>query len=215
MKPRHLNWLLIATALMCFIPWEAKQHYPGIFGSPYIQWVSSVISAILLSVGMFLSIRCFFSFPEQRRKTVWTCMGFIFLFTLILGILGLTGSMLSLVNSSVDTLSVKDSVPVLMQELQNASSEDARKVIAKTIYIFSGFSLPYQMDDGSYTTYKPTESDINDWVQTKEVIAMRGEIQRMLNSQIKQLSWLISLYLCSFCLTFFVGFLTLTYKMKK
>lgn len=215
MKSKHLGWLLVATFLVWFIPWQAKQLFPAVFGASYIQWASAIVSAPLLSIGLFLSVHALYTHPKERRDSGWACIGFTTLFCIILGFYGLAGPMLSRLSHSVDTLSMHDSMPRLMSKIQEAKTEKHRQTIAKAIYIFNGVTVPYQTDSGTYIIYSPTVEDTNSWTQTQALESKRKETKGLLEWQLKQLPWLTSLYIGSFFLTFFVGSLILIYRNNK
>lgn len=215
MKPKYLGWLLAATFLIWFTPWQAKQFFPSVFGSSYIQWASCIVSAPLLSIGLFLSVRALYTYPVERRDSGWVCVGFTTLFCLILGFYGLAGPMLSRLNHSVDMLNMADSMPRLMSKMLEAKTEKHRQNIAKVIYGSSGVTIPYQTDSGIYIIYSPTQEDTNNWTQTQAFELKRKETKALLEWQLKQLPWLTSLYIGSFFLTFSVGSLILIQRKTK
>ncbi len=214
MKTIHLNLLLAGTCLAWFIPWQGKQWYPTVFGSSYIQWTSAIITALLLSLGMFLSIRTLFSHPKQRRSTGWICVGFVIIFSINLGLHGLISPMVVRVNSLLADSSANIML-MLMQNLQEAETEKSRQRYAQAIYTFSGFAMPYQTEDNGYVVYQPTEKDKELWARNQVSDNNITETKEMLDWQLKQLPYIASLYIGSFFIMFTVGILTFTYQKNK
>jgi hypothetical protein len=216
MKTKHLGWLLVATYLVWFIPWQAKQLSPAIFGTSYIlQWGSSVVSALLLSLGLFLSIRALhLCSPEKRRDAGWICIGFTTLFCLVMGSFGVGGPMFARTSCLLNELSANDAMLRLMPKLQEAKTEKHRQKIARGIYVFTGVAVPYQTDSGTYITYSPTQKDSDSWTQNQTLEVKRKETQELVDWQLKQWPWLTSLYIGSFFATFVIGSLILIYKKK-
>lgn len=215
MKPKHLSLVFVATFLIWFLPWQAKKFYPSVFGSSYVQWGSVIISAPLLSLGMFFSIHALFSNPDKRRDSGWTCIAFIALFSLIVGFYCLVVPLYSRASDSIDTLSSGTLMPQLIRKLQDAKTEEKRKTIAKVIYIFSGVSVSYQSEESTYIIYQPTEKDNESWRERQQTEEKIKETKAIMDWQISQLRYITTLYIGSFFITFFVGILILIYKKKK
>ena len=72
MTLRQLNWTLGVAAAVFLIPWQGKQLYPEIFGTPLIQWGSAAITAVLLSGGAFLSLRLLLSIHPTDERSAGT-----------------------------------------------------------------------------------------------------------------------------------------------
>jgi hypothetical protein len=102
MNPRLLRHLLGVTALSFFIPYLGKDVLPAVFGSAFVQWGSSVITSVLLSLGFVCSAYRFFTFRGDRKGVAWTLLGFTGLFTLILMMLCFYNGLGLLALESVD-----------------------------------------------------------------------------------------------------------------
>ncbi len=214
MKQKTLSWLLTVTFFIMCITWEGKKLYPSVFASCYIQWSSSVLSAILLSIGMYFSMQAVFAQPEDRKKAGCTCLGFVSLFTLITGFYGVATPMLIHTSNSVASLSSNNTVPKLVQKLYAPESAGNRPAIARAIYMLCGVTVPYQAENGSFIVYKPTSKDNESWTEIQKVQIQAKQFKEHLDWQIKQLAYLTSLYIGCFSMSFLIGILTLIYKKR-
>jgi hypothetical protein len=212
MRTSKLNWLLAATWAVWFIPWQAKSFFPAVFGSSYFNLASVAATSVILSIGLFISLRSFFTHSERRKETCWTSIGFVTLFAVIIGYNAVASPMLIRVANAIDTLTTDDAMPSLLQKLQVPGPSNKRADIAKAIYHFYGVTVPYQNETGGYVIYEPDEKDKGSWAQTQSTKKKLSETKKILNVQLKQLPLITSFYIFCFFITFFIGIVFLTYK---
>ena len=215
MKSKKLGWLLLATLLIFLLPLLAEKYSPETFGKAYIQWTSAVVAAPMLSIGLFLSIQTFYSRPEERNMAGWTSLGFIAFFCFVVGLYGVAGPLIARTQHVLETSDPRLHIPSLLSDMQEAETELHRKVIARSIYTLGGVAIPYQTDSGTYTVYSPTEEEVKFWTGTRELEVKKRHIINLLDSQLKQLPWLASLYVGSLFLTFALGLPILAKKKSK
>ena len=206
MKLKTSNWILWVASLSLIIPLEGKKYFPEILGSSYIQWGSAFLTALLIPIGMFLSIVTLVTCSDQKRAFGCNCLGFVILFSLIIGGFSVVTPIMIRVDNSLDIIGSRDALPKLLSKLQTIEDAEKRQVIAGGIYVLFGVAVPYKTEDGSYTVYHPTARDEERWAKSKENEVVFKETKGLLNSQLKQLPYLSSLYISSFFLTFLLAF---------
>lgn len=212
MKTKHLNWLLIAAFLVCYIPWQGKRLAPALFGSIYIQWPATGLTALLLPLGFLLSGHALVTRPAERRKTGWICIGFLFLFCCVLGISSLAGPMMDRVSRSFAAFSSQEALPRLMNKLETAPTEEKKQFIAQAIYIICGAAVPYRKDDGVFIVYQPTEKDKISWLESQDINTKLQDSRKLLDWQATQLLYITAAYITSFFLICLGSILVLIYR---
>ncbi|MCX7002147.1 MAG: hypothetical protein NTV22_02605 [bacterium] len=206
--------MLVFTWLVLLVPWQGKKLFPVIFGTPYVQYSSVVVSAIFVSIGMFFSMRAFFCRAEEKRQTGLTCLGFVTLFALVIGLYGVAMPNIIRMCNSLENISSIDALTTLIQKLHEPGSEAKRPNIARAIYVMYGVASPYETTDGSYTVYKPTSKDEESWIQSHKNQTKIKHYKEYFDGLSKQLICFTSLYIGCFFTTFFIGTLTLIYKKR-
>jgi hypothetical protein len=212
---KKLDWLFGLTALILFSSTEGRTFFPSIFSKPYIPWLLTGLTAVLLSIGLFLSAYSLFS-GKSERMIGWTCLGFVTLFSIILeSYIVITPMMIHLSDASS---SLSTSNPELLKKLLTqlysgeTNTEGKRQNLSKVIYVFYGVMIPYLRDDGSYISYQPTEKDREDWNKTQTTAAQLANTKEMISWQLKQLPYIASAYIGFFLLTFWMGILWVMHR---
>ena len=95
MTRRHLNILLAVTFLVWIVPWQGKSLWPSVMGSPYIQWPSAVLTALLSSLGLFVGLRLLHSPQHGGFRTFWPAAAFLLIFVFNVGALAVVYHMQS------------------------------------------------------------------------------------------------------------------------
>jgi len=216
MKTKMLKWLLVITFLVWFLTWQGKRLYPALFGGYILQWSVVAMTAILIPLGMFFSVQALFRNRSSRRDAGWTCIGFVAFFSFIVAFHVSITPMLVRIANTMDSFSSSDDL-ILAKVLKGLYSENKsaeRLKRAQLVYHISGVSMPYQLEDGSYTTFNPVKKDIDAWEETQAIHKKSMEIRDMVDWQLRQLPDISGGYIGAFFLVFLIGILFSMYSRR-
>lgn len=199
-RPKLIQWLLGISLFFWIVPTEAKSHWPEIFGIWQIQWTAAGITAILVPLGLFLSLRALFE-GKKVAAFAW-CNAALFAFLLFA--YALLASLTMMASTMLATLSDPNGLAHLTARLDTADTTTAKNQIASVIYRFHGIAIPYK-DGNTYTVYQPSEKDREQWNSTMETNRKFVATQKLIHSQFWQLLIIPSAHILGFLLVFSIG----------
>ena len=193
---------------------EGKTLFPAIFGTNAIQWGCAGIGAIFVSLGLFFSILGFFSNRTTRRETGVACLGFLVLFTMPVTTYCIMTPMMLRLSEANACISTKNDLPRVLHKIYGAEAPKNDR-IAKLMFTWYGIAVPYQMEDGSYVSFKPSQPDRKRWQQSQEAEAQIEKNKISISWTLQQLPFLALAYIGSFFIVFLVGVIILMFREKK
>lgn len=191
----------------------SKKLNPALFGTAWIQWPLAFISAICIPLAILQGLRLL-TRPGFKKVGILN----IFLAgAMWVGTLTLYGAgyvMMSKTQLALESLESTNAEVLRKFARQTVlgESERNRKLNAKAFYIFSGAALAWKADDGTYVEYAPDAKDREMQHSTRETERTTIQTKNLIDSQLKQFSWLFAWYFGSFALISFTGLLIQAYR---
>jgi hypothetical protein len=204
MKPNLPNWLFVGGIGALSLSNTCKEFFPATLGRIFaLHWGCVIVSAILFSLGLFLSLYGLISKTDHRKRYVLPCIC-----NLTLPVLLMSFYFVSYVLATrfYDFgMQPPNWLPSLVEGTQMANSEAKRIQSAQVAYAIYGVALTYRRDSGEIALYEPSKKDIASREEHKQ-----GEVEKQKNLSIlkgafDQWPYLFGFYMGAFFLTFVIG----------
>ncbi|MEO6847897.1 MAG: hypothetical protein ABI443_09980, partial [Chthoniobacterales bacterium] len=187
-----------------FFPDQAQRMAPRQFGGETFQLVFTAVTAVLASLGLFISLRGTLDSRHAARGIVWPFLGFLLFFGLVFGFFGTRLVHAYAFRGDTSALLSSRALPQLLAKLNATDSPTDRQTIAMSIFQMHGVPVIYEDKKAHYTLYKPSPVDIQEQDKFRVIIKGGTQILTQLNADIHQLQCQIALY--SITLFFVFGF---------
>lgn len=202
---------LLSLTFLAFAVFTLGHH----FFPEWLRLLAIIEMILLIPVGIFFSLRQFFTSETNRAEFGSICLCFLFLFSFNIAadnmanvLLLRTTSLVYLTNPifKEDPETLRTVVHLLYDNSEDIPTE-TRKKLAQTLYIMNGLILPYPQKDGSYSLYAPTEKEKSDWEQFKKKKDDGSKKIQDLERRLRAIPPITLAYAVSFFLTFLAGIL--------
>ena len=213
MSRKFIDSLLILTLALWLIPWQGKQYFPQILGGHYVQWICSILLALMIPLGSLLTLSFMLRDSTKRRYGFFTIICFSFPLLVNLFILGISQptiihTQLTFQGIGRDNLAIRS----LFEATLRAESIQKRKRAAQILYQNYGIETAFIDEDETFKRYYPTQADVDQWekrqLDNKEISSM----QEYIHYQLKQLPWSFTLYLGTYAIIMTIGLAVFSFK---
>jgi hypothetical protein len=211
MKPRVPAWILASGSTIIVISIYSKKFFPTSFAHTFaFQWSCAIISAILLSLALFLSLYGLLTEPAYRKQ----------FFGLHLAALAMLCWMLSfcffgyVIMTKIDsvTKSIPNVLPEMVENARRLEPAERRLKVAEGAYEICGVEIAYRNENDALVYYEPTKKAMDLRRQIGKGDANKVQLELILQEQLKQYPYLLAFYIGAFFLTFFIGSLWIVFK---
>jgi len=218
-KDNLLISVIVATALIYFVPDIGKKYYSDIFGTWYVQRPSIILLGIFIGFGLVRSIIITFDssyYSSFGVKTFCVFIGIAFYLLIIWSF-----SLIKFTESYVKLRDTKDKeMEVVLTNIRNIRTKPDQKArfnSAHILYFLSGIQAIYLDETAEPVVFKPKEKQILKHQEFKASLVEKENLIKSFQSLIKDFQFCLIAFILSLfsTLSIYLGYILIKHgKMK-
>lgn len=212
MNRKHIDILLIFVLALWILPGLGSDYYPQIFAIDYVQWTFAILLAVLIPVGTLLTI---FVIRHSGTKRLSLFISLVFFSVpLLANLFSIVIPLAVIVNVKQVLYETNDNLAIrsLSECSHNGNTVEERKKAAQYLYRHYGIKAAFTGDNNALIIYGVTKQDKDAWgkrqLEDKEMDIKKEQI----NSKLKTLPWLFTLYTATYAIIMIVGSAILIFR---